>query len=290
MAGPAYASPLRREMLRHSDALRIYDVDQPLNEISALDRVASLLHLAAGDPDARAIIHVEDNLITGAALGCSFGVFRFPYIGRRPSGDPEIFLAGPRQARRRMDEVTRTVRWHRLAPPFAADPPANWPSIRFDWSIRGISRWATPGTRKSLGPRSQSAPARISRGLPLPGSHRLGAGAVCAFQPPPGWPGGDCHARTAKQCRRICHPARPIFARKSTSPIPPAIGIFGQYKRLDFYFGEPLVERQILAQDLAGGQVIDITRRVGVEGHRLSLSGELIREIGLSAPPQAIFF
>ena len=59
-------------------------------------------------------------MYVGAALGCSLGVLRFPKMGLRLSGDPDVFMAGPRQWKMRIDEVTRAVRWHRIAPPFTA--------------------------------------------------------------------------------------------------------------------------------------------------------------------------
>ena len=62
------------------------------------------------------ILNVQDEVYMGAALSASFSVMRFPFHAG-PSDDQQV---GPRFLSKRMDEVTRAVRWHRIAPPMRA--------------------------------------------------------------------------------------------------------------------------------------------------------------------------
>ena len=62
------------------------------------------------------------------------------------------------------------------------------------------------------------------------------------------------------------------------------IGIFGYYKELVIIFPESLENiKSIYAQDLLDESSVDIKSRVKITGNSLIISGELIKEIGLSA-------
>ena len=67
------------------------------------------------------------------------------------------------------------------------------------------------------------------------------------------------------------------------------IGIFGFYNSLTLVLDKPIGAARIWAQDLAGENAVEITSKVKISGNRLVFSGDLIREIGLSAATQGDF-
>jgi hypothetical protein len=67
----------------------------------------------------------------------------------------------------------------------------------------------------------------------------------------------------------------------SVSDAPGPFGVFGYFDSLTLIFDSPLHGRRILAQDLAGDEAIDISKAVQVQGNRLYMSGEVIRQVGL---------
>ena len=116
-----------------------------------------------------------------ASLGCLMGVMRSPLTGYRPlTHDPgmsqprevDLFFMGNREAKKRLDEVDRVVRWGRLAKPFGARAPGG-ADMKLDTNIL-LDAWDyEPGDtwdKKTWGATIlQGAPARVTRGgLPLP--------------------------------------------------------------------------------------------------------------------------
>ena len=279
---PSDYAPRRLALLEHSDVLRIYDRDQPLSLPTSIDRIAALLQMASGKPEAKAVINCEDELYLGAALGCSVGVFRSPYRGLRPNGDMDIFMGGPRHPKQRMDEVTRAIRWHRMAPPFAA----NLEQVQVDtavlsdtWKFSLGDSWNRRFNGKEC---SQAAPARLSRGLPLPKVLIQGAPPwVVASRNPNG-------AVSVAALGRIS-PEQGYFipladVEVEAGDMPPCFGIFGSYQSLTLRFNKPFPDgARILAQDLAGDTCEDITAQVTISGTALTLPGALIQKVGLSA-------
>jgi hypothetical protein len=272
-------SERRHSLMRATDVARIYDVDQPLSQVTALLRVAGMLNDANGDKKVTAIINAEDQVSIAAGLGCSFGIFRFPISGKRPDGDPDIFTAGPRHIKNRMDEVVRAVRWHRVAPPI----PANATSVVIDetgladtWSVSQGETW-----NKNTGPVTQSAPARVARGLPLPSVHIQGEPPfVLACRHPQ----GPVTVTTLGRHSNVGGYHIPLADVKlEVGTIPPLIGVFGRYRTLTLSFSEPVAGRRIVAQDIAGKTAVDITQEVILKGNEIKIPGELINRIGLAA-------
>ena len=99
-----------RHTLGYSDVFRTYDVLTPLSLPTTLERVA--LHLAdsAIEPQARGLIHCEDEAYLGAVLGCGLGVMRYP-IPPGLEGRPNPAFPPRFEARRAIlgaqDEVAR---------------------------------------------------------------------------------------------------------------------------------------------------------------------------------------
>ncbi len=269
----------RVNFLENTDVVRIYDIDQPIGQITGLARVAGLLAVSNGDKKAKAIINCEDLVTVGAGLGCSYGIFRFPITGKRPQGDPDIFNAGPRQTKKRMDEVVRAVRWQRIAPPFAS----NAEPVIIDNILLTDQMTIKKGETWDIhipSPLIQSAPARITRGLPLPEvkSDDGYLPFVIASKNPDG-------AVTIATLGRFSdangYQTPPANISLQIGAIPNFIGVFGYYKSLILHFKTSLKNKRILGQDLAGNKAIDITHQVIIGNNELILSGSLISKIGL---------
>jgi hypothetical protein len=61
------------------------------------------------------------------------------------------------------------------------------------------------------------------------------------------------------------------------------VGIFGEYANLTLLTTNSLVEKRILAQDLAGMTPVDITSEVFVHGGKMTIPGTVIHRVGLMA-------
>jgi hypothetical protein len=280
--GSAFGAGHRLQCLKHSDVLRIYDRDHPLSMATTLDRVASCLQAATAASGVRGIINCEDEMYVGAALGCSLGVFRSPQIGLRPSGDPDVFMAGPRQWKRRIDEVIRAVRWHRLAPPFAAGigtVQVDDAAFADSWVFRRGETWDSTRIGRLV---TQGAPARLTRGLALP-TVQGGEPApyVVASRFPNSAVAIAALARTSPEDGWRCA-AVDVSLRLEEMPV--VVGVFGHFRSLTLAFARPLAPgTRVLAQDLAGDRAYDVTQEARVEGQSLVLPGGLLERVGRSA-------
>jgi hypothetical protein len=95
------------EVLQHTDVYRTYDVTSILSLLTTLDRVSEMLKGAEGHSEVHGLLNVEDEVYVAAALGCTMGILRHPLKGIRPGKDTDLFFNGPRQTKKRMDEVVR---------------------------------------------------------------------------------------------------------------------------------------------------------------------------------------
>ncbi len=281
------------QCLEQGDVLRTYDVSPALSFATTLDRAAEALRFENRHP-VRALINVEDEVYLAATLGCTMGIMRHPLIGLRPDNDIDAFFNCPRQCKRRMDEVVRALRWQRLAQPFvsftngtdAAGPPAANDQTQIDdqilvdtWTFKSGETWMSEAVGKSI---RQGAPARVSRGLPLPE-------ARCEGGPPPfviagRFPNGAvavaAQGRTTDGQNWTFTPAD-VTVAVGTARGP--IGVFGRYRNLSLRFDAPLGQARILAQDLAGERAEDITATAVIKDNVLTVPGALIERVGLGA-------
>ncbi|MES2920627.1 MAG: hypothetical protein V4819_03725 [Verrucomicrobiota bacterium] len=266
-----------------SDVYRTYDVEVITAIPVTLNRVCDGIKQVA-EPGAKALINCEDEPVIGAALGCAIGVMRHPFAGDLPDGKQDFaFPPVTRDVKRSLNEIERGVLWHRVAPPFAVDGKVNIDETKLNdsWCFQEREGWATTKAGKWS---RNSAPARISRGLPLPTVKvdSTEAPFVIASRNPNG------ALTVATLGRTIC--ARPedrkygtpladitLEAGKLTGPI----GIFGHYKSLTLTFDEPMTGRKILAQDILDMQAKDITSQVTIKDNSITLPGSLIKRIGL---------
>ena len=98
------------------DLYRTYDVNISVSIPETIRRIGAFL--AKEDPKDHRIINCEDEVYIGAGLGCTYGIMRNPLTGNMPNGKSyEVVRGDFRDLHHRMDEVTRAVRWHRIASP-----------------------------------------------------------------------------------------------------------------------------------------------------------------------------
>jgi hypothetical protein len=277
------------QCLEHSDVFRTYDVSAALSLPTALDRVAAALRWG-NEHKVRALINCEDEVYLAATLGCTMGVMRHPLVGLRSGlglDDLDPGFTCPRQCKRRLDEVVRALHWQRIAPPFARfrDEPHPEDATRIDekiladvWTFKPGEMWWSEAIGKPFG---QCAPARVSRGLPLPAVASEGEPPfVVAGRFPNGAVAVATQGRTLEGKNWFFSPTDVTVQLGSASG---PIGIFGRYRSLTLQYAAPLGEVRISAQDLAGEQAEDITSQAIIRGNTLILSGTLIDKVGLRA-------
>lgn len=255
------------ERVRLADKLgvwRTYDVNPSAAVPETIRRVAVAISHPRENHDTAALINCEDEPYIGAGLGCVYGVMRHPLVGNMPNGKPDPwFRPQCRDLRRRLDEVTRAVRWHRIAQPFG---------------ITDKELVDTQGFQDS--PKSAGVPARVARGgLPLP--------IVTGENPPyvlcSRHPDGEIAIATAPRKTRSGEVINPADITLDVGELNRPIGIFGKYGSLTLLTTSPLAGKRILAQDLAGQTPVDITGEVTLSDGRLMLPGAVIQRVGLMA-------
>jgi len=250
------------------DLYRTYDVQLVRSIPETIRRIA--VFLTKPIPNDHRLINCEDEVYIGAGTGSSYGVMRHPLPGNMPSGKPDHFFTPDfRDVKRRIDEVTRAVRWHRIAQPIPkGDPCAIDEKLLTDFKC-------TP------------APARIARGgLPLP-VVRMPEGqeppyVLCARHP-------DGQIAVATIARNLgagqkAAPTVPLAdVTVNAGELNRMVGIFGEYASLTLVTPSALAGKRILAQDLAGATPVDITGAVQVHDGQLTIPGAVIHRVGLMA-------
>ena len=269
----------RQQILANTDVYRTYDVTSILSLSTTLDRLAEMLKGAHGHTDVRALLNVEDEVYVAAALGCTMGILRHPLVGRRPGTDLDLFFNGPRQTKRRMDEVVRALRWQRIAPPFPAGEgsfEASSEILTDSWSFERGQTWENGLIGHTA---RQGAPSVITRNLSLP---RVTSPAEKPFVFASRFPNGavaiGIQERT-RPGRQWYLPAAGIELEVADAPGP--FGIFGSCKTLTLIFDKPLSGKRILVQDLAGNDAFDVTGDVKMNGPRLQLTEANLNSFGL---------
>lgn len=271
----------RQEILAHTDVYRTYDVSCVLSLPTTLDRLAEMLKGAQGHPEAQALINVEDEVYVAAAMGCTMGILRHPLRGLRSGQDVDLFFNGPRQLKRRMDEVTRALLWQRIAPPF---PPANGTVktseeiLTDEWTFERGDTWQIDLVGKTA---RQGAPAAIARNIEPP---RVLAPEDKPFVVASRFPNGAV---------AICMQERTLLGRAWHMPeceielnvgdAPGPYGIFGCVQKLTLLFNKPASKARLLAQDLLDTNATDITGKLTMKGRRLELTASDLRALGLQA-------
>ena len=271
----------RQQILANTDVYRTYDVTSILSLPTTLDRLAEMLKGAQGHAEVHALLNVEDEVYVAAAMGCTMGVMRHPLVGLRPGSDMDLFFNGPRQTKRRMDEVVRALHWQRIAPPFSAGTGSIHVSdevLTDSWSFERGQNWESDLTGNTV---HQGAPAAIVRNLSLPRVIAVGEKPfVFASRFPNGAVAIGIQERTRTQ-QAWYMPSADVELDVKNAPGP--FGIFGSCKSLTLVFDRPLNGKRIVVQDLADNKSFDVTDRVRVYGQRLQLTEANIKTFGLRA-------
>jgi hypothetical protein len=270
------------EQLPFSDVFRAYDVTAHLSVATTLDRVAQLLSNGYSGPalelDADGLLNCEDEPYLAAALGCAIGVMRHPLWLERPGEDYD-----PYRVARKIDAVIRAVRWQRIAPAFgvkAAPVTLDEHRLTDSWTFRQGDTWADFAWGKTI---RQSAPARVSRGMPLVEVTPAPNGEqpyVVASRHPNGAVAVSALPRT-QAGRDISLPLAEVTL--SLPDLTQPLGIFGRFQSVRLRLDQPLGSRRLWAQDLAGESAEEISEQFHHEDHDLILPAELINAVGLSA-------
>ncbi len=274
----------RMEILQHTDVYRTYDVTSILSLSTTLDRVSEMLKGAEGHSEVHGLLNVEDEVYVAAAMGCTMGILRHPLKGMRPGKDTDLFFNGPRQTKKRMDEVVRALRWQRIAPPFSpglGSVKLSDEILTDSWIFERGQTWQN----EIVGARvQQGAPACLARNISLPEVKAKGDKPfVFATRFPNGAVAIGAQERT-QVGNGWYMPTCDVALSVADAPGP--YGVFGYFDSLTLAFDNPLHDRRVLAQDLAGNEAIDISSLVQVRGKSLYIPGNVIRRIGLhSATP-----
>jgi hypothetical protein len=253
------------------DLYRTYDVGITVSIPETIRRIAAFLKKE--DPKDRRLITCEDEVYIGAGLGCAYGIMRHPLTDNMPNGKPdEFFKPHFRDVKRRLDEVTRAVRWHRIAHPFP----------KGDAFVVDSTELADF--------KSKPAPARIARGglaLPdvrMPDNSKEPPYVLCSR-----YPDGEIAVATIPR-NILTNGAKPGIAFPLADvtldvggELNRPMGIFGEYASLTFVTTSDLSGKKILAQDLAGHTPVDISAEVKAEKGRLTIPGAVIRRVGRMA-------
>jgi hypothetical protein len=265
----AAAPDIWLESGNEGDIYRTYDVQLDQSIPETVRRIAA--YLAKPDPKDRRIINCEDEVYIGTGTGCSFGIMRHPLVDNTPNGKPDRFFGKDfRDIKRQIDEVTRAVRWHRIAHPL---PKGD--EFKIDETLLTDIK-------------CQPAPARIARGgLPLPvvslpDGSKEPPYALCTRHPD-----GEIAVATIPRNlgengrAKISFPLADVTIEAGKLDRP--VGIFGKYASLTLKSASDLNGKRILAQDLAGDTPVDITAEVKVSGGTLIIPGRVIQRAGTMA-------
>lgn len=269
----------RQQVLANTDVYRTYDVTSILSLPTTLDRLAEMLRGAQGHANLRTLLNVEDEVYVAAVMGCTMGILRHPLVGRRPGADLDLFFNGPRQAKRRMDEVIRALRWQRIAPPFPAGEgtiEVGNEIVTDSWTFERGQTWQSNLVGHTA---HQGAPSVMARNLALP---RVTAAAEKPFVFASRFPNGA----VAIGIQERTHPGQawhlpPAEVELNVADAPGPFGIFGSCKTLTMIFDRSLSGKRIVVQDLAANEALDVTGQVRVKGQSLQLTEAQIKNFGL---------
>lgn len=271
---------MKNEYIEFSDVFRTYDVENIIAQPVTIQRVSNLLPYKAQD-GAKGIVNCEDEPYIAVGLGCAIGIMRHPYAGNLPGGrQDEAFPPVGHNYKKCLDEIVRAVRWHRIAEPFAVNGDCAVDTIRLydSWELRENETWNKG--RKIGSILSESAPARVSRGMALP--EVADTTSSRPFILASTYPNGAV---------AISAIGRAIGREYVTKEVPVRVeginwdfptGLFGYFKEVTVDYPSDIpAGAKVLAQDLAGDTPVDITADVTINGNLLTIPGEVIRKVGL---------
>lgn len=268
---------LEPECIMFSEVYRTYDVENIIAQPVTISRVCSMLPFRADD-GAAGIINCEDEPYIAAGLGCAIGIMRHPFAGDLPDGSPDhAFPATCRDLKRRLDEVERGVRWHRIARPFGVDGDYRADSVILEdaWEFRPKESWVRhePGSMVRA-----SAPARVSRRMELP--KVADASPTRPYVLASAYPGGAVAVASIGRTLGRDYLEDGADVEIAVGDIHAPVGVFGVFRKLTITFDGPMPDT-ILAQDLIADHPVDITAYADISAGRISIPGSILRAAGL---------
>lgn len=274
---------MKTNYIKFADVYRTYDVENIIAQPVTIQRVAELLPLKK-ESGAKGIVNCEDEPEIAVGLGCAIGVMRHPFAGNWPNGQTDYaFPKSGRNYKKRLDEVTRGVRWHRIAEPFGVDNDCEIDEVKLNdyWTYQDHESWQNHKVGEKI---KASAPARISRCMPLPVTNDTTSlrPYLLASKYPNGAVAVVAIGRTID---RSYIPRRVDVSIEAESWLKP-LGIFGYYKSLTVNFRKSLKSpsnTRVWAQDLAGETPVEITDKVMITQNSMTIPGDVIEEVGLMA-------
>ena len=234
-----------------SDVFRTYDVIAPFEKATTLERCAYYSKLAE-ERKLPVLFNVEDEPLIGAGLGHVLGIMSSGAAGTGVvTNDACVALA-----------------WQKLAPPFGHDTAAVThcadETLEDVWTYSDKDcSWFTAAARKTI---RQSAPAVVTRGLPLPTVKADGQRPfVCGARYPNGALALSFLPRTTGGRRGVECPADVTLDAKLEPGKP--LGLFGAFKSVTLTGGVTKGVR-IRARQLPYGKPRDVTAlcRVAANG------------------------
>ena len=257
-----------RRVAAVSDYLRTYDVKNEFKYSQTLNRIALLCETLRGST---VKLNVEDCLYLGAALGASVGIMRHNrFAPGRESFDTANYA-----------EVVRTVKWHRIAPPYALGENEITVSdeLMFDkctFPPREVDVWPFVAGKTLESP----APSAIARGCALPvvsaETATVRPFVVASRHPKTGAYSLAALPRTANG-EFIKAFSADVAAAVGTPDVP--LGIFGRYQKLTLSFDSPIAGRRVYMQDLLCEAALDVTDKLELRECELTIPGALIDSV-----------
>ena len=258
-------------LMEFSDTFRIYDTTDPMVTASALERIVFTL-LAGDSVNSRTLVNAQDECEIGACLGTAIGLMR-------ASNWPPTKVLNPRQRHLMTTGAVRTILWQQVAPAFSTAEGGRTlhseETISETWHFEKGSTWWPEVFDKTI---EQKAPAVVSRGMQLPTVRRRGGDApfVLVSRNPNGAltvgalarldVGKGYHTPTVD----IDLPDDVALAHEGT------LGVIGRPGSLSVR----ATAGRVLAADMAGGEIADVTARCRFADGRLTIPGDVVVEIG----------
>lgn len=252
-----------------SDVFRTYDVIAPFEKVTTLERCVYYSKLAE-ERKLPVLFNVEDEPLVGVGLGHVLGIMSSGAAGSGiVTNDACVALA-----------------WQKLAPPFGHDTASVTcyadETLEDEWKYAADDcSWFAAAAHKTI---RQSAPAVVTRGLPLPTVKADGPKPfVCGARYPNGALALAFLPRTVGGRRGVECPAHITLDAKLETGKP--LGLFGAFKSVTLNGGVSKGMR-ILARQLPYGKMRDVTAlcRIAENGGVVIPSGVLEKPHGAYTP------
>lgn len=290
---------MTKDIIPFADVYRTYDVPAIMSIPMTMEKLREFSDAEKARDGYMGLINCEDEAYIAAACGFSMGIMRHPYAGALPDGRADMsFPEVHRNLKTKMTEIIRAARWHRIAPAFGMnksefniDSHELTDFWHFEKTEEEIESWWVnfmPQIRDFIKDKTvyKTAPARISRRIPLPEVLPDENGNVpfaAASLNPCGAYGIVLAGRTMG--RNYFIPQSEVIANIAEAR---TVGIFGSCKSITLKTGFDASRAQIFAQDLADDEngAFDITGLVSAGKDGIFVPGKLISEIGTICQPQ----